>query len=170
VARAVLIVAFAAALSSARADARGLDSWPYKRLFNEADVVVIGQAVSVADSGETTTDNLWKAEFVGINTTFAVQTVLKGEAGSDKLQVLHYRLKPGVLIEDGPLLVSFRLHGTAITTNGAKIGLARPEYLLFLKKRKDGRYEPLSGRTDPALSVREMYKPLPENLGSGEPE
>jgi hypothetical protein len=31
--------------------------------------------------------------------------------------------------------------------------------LLFLKARKDGRYEPLSGQYDPALSVREMYIP-----------
>jgi hypothetical protein len=157
-------------MSSPRADARGLESWPYKRLFKEADAVVIGRPVSVADSGETTTDNPWKVPFVGVNTTFAVQTVLKGEAGGDKLQLLHYRLKPGVLIEDGPLLVSFRRHGMTITTNKAQIGLARPEYLLFLKKRKDGRYEPLSGATDPALSVREMYKPLPATLGASEPE
>jgi hypothetical protein len=33
------------------------------------------------------------------------------------------------------------------------------EYLLFLKKRGDGRYEPVSGRIDPLLSVRELFNP-----------
>ena len=45
--------------------------------------------------------------------------------------------------------------------------LGKPEYLLFLKKGKGGRYEPVSGRTDPALSVRELFHPLPEGLGKG---
>jgi hypothetical protein len=31
---------------------------------------------------------------------------------------------------------------------------------LFLKARKDGRYEPVSGQYDPALSVRELNSPL----------
>jgi hypothetical protein len=35
-------------------------------------------------------------------------------------------------------------------------GELSPEYLLFLKRGKDGRYEPVSGRIDPILSVREM--------------
>jgi hypothetical protein len=41
-----------------------------------------------------------------------------------------------------------------------KRGVVKPEYLLFLKRGKDGRYEPVSGRIDPVLCVREMYWPL----------
>ena len=32
-----------------------------------------------------------------------------------------------------------------------------PEYLLFLKLRKDGLYEPVSGQLDAALSVRTIF-------------
>lgn len=39
------------------------------------------------------------------------------------------------------------------------MSFGRPEYLLFLKRRQDGKYEPLSGRVDPALSIREVFHP-----------
>jgi hypothetical protein len=160
--RSILLAAAATlTLFSHRAGARALPSWPYERLLKEADVVVIAKASSVTDTGETTRDNPWKAEFVGLNTTFEVQATLKGTVENDKLQVLHYRLKPDVLINNGPTLVSFRLRGMTITTKEAKVELGKPSYLLFLKKRKDRRYEPVSGQVDPALSVREMYRPLP---------
>jgi hypothetical protein len=43
----------------------------------------------------------------------------------------------------------------------------RPQYLLFLKKRPDGRYEAVSGQIDPSLSAREMYSPgLADHLES----
>jgi hypothetical protein len=164
------LVILAAVTWPPSAPARGLESWPYRRLLKEADVVVVATALSSADAGESTRDNLWQAELVGVNTTFAVEAVLKGKLEGDRLRVLHYRLRPGVLIEDGPLLVSFRTGGLTLTTKGAKVALSRPSYLLFLKAGKDGRYEPVSGRTDPALSVREMYKPLPEELGAEKPE
>jgi hypothetical protein len=147
--------------------ARALENWPYDRLFKEADLVVIAEAVSVADAGETTTDNLWKQEFVGVVTTFGVRAQLKGKLEGEKLEVLHFRLPKDVRIQDGPCLVSFRLRGIPVNTEAAKMNLGKPEYLLFLKKGKGGRYEPVSGRTDPALSVREMFHPLPEALGKG---
>ena len=34
-----------------------------------------------------------------------------------------------------------------------------PEYLLFLKQRKDGMYEPVSGQLDAAFSVRALLSP-----------
>jgi hypothetical protein len=45
------------------------------------------------------------------------------------------------------------------TINGTtfKAGLGPPEYMLFLRLRKDGRYEPVSGEIDPALSIRELH-------------
>jgi hypothetical protein len=150
--------------------ARLLEGWPYDRLFKEADLVVIAEAVAVADADETTTDNLWKEKFLGVVTTFKVRAQLKGKGflgEGEKLEVLHFRLPKDVLIQNGPCLVSFRLEGIPIRTKTAKMDLGKPEYLLFLKKGKGGRYEPVSGRTDPALSVREMFYPLHEELGKG---
>ena len=36
---------------------------------------------------------------------------------------------------------------------------SQPEYLLFLRKRKDDRYEAVSGQMDAALSVRALFHP-----------
>lgn len=142
------------------AHARLLADWPYERLLKDADVVVIAEAMAAEDTGETTQDNPWKVDFVGVSTKFAVKTVLKGKVEGDTLTVLHYRIKPDVLVRNGPLLVSFRLKGIEVRTKTSKMNLGKPHYLLFLKKRKDGRFEPLSGQIDPVLSVREMYEPL----------
>jgi len=35
---------------------------------------------------------------------------------------------------------------------------SKPEYLLFLKKRKDGIYEAESGQMDPGFSVRALFE------------
>jgi hypothetical protein len=139
--------------------ARGLEDWPYDRLFKEADLVVIAKAKSSESCDDKTTDNIWKAEFLGVNTAFSIKTILKGKCDEDKLSVLHFKLKDGVQIVNGPVLVSFRMKGTELTLKEAKVYLAPPEYMLFLKATKDGRFEPVSGRIDPALSVKEVHSP-----------
>ena len=35
--------------------------------------------------------------------------------------------------------------------------ISQPEYLLFLKKHKDGQYEPVSGQLDADFSVRALF-------------
>ena len=147
------------------AAARLLPSWPYDKLFREADLVVLARPVSSADSGEVARPGGWKVEFIGVNTKFEAKAVLKGKLEGDQLTVLHHRLRDGVQVVNGPLLVSFRLRGLAVQTKAAKAILARPDYLLFLKRRADGRYEPVSGPVDPELSVREVMPPLPAALG-----
>ena len=42
------------------------------------------------------------------------------------------------------------INGTIVITSGNE----EPEYMLFLKKRSDGRYEPVSGQYDPDDSVK----------------
>jgi len=75
--------------------------------------------------------------------------------------VLHFRLKEGVIVNDGPSLVRFRTkRGLSIRTKTIKAAAGKPDYMLFLKRNKDGRYEPVSGRIDPRLSVKEIYSPL----------
>jgi hypothetical protein len=118
----------------------------------------------VADSGDRVTDPHWKVDFLGMNTTFQVNAILKGKLEGDKIKVLHYRLKGGMRIRSGPLLVTFRtLSIYHKLPEGGKVWLAVQECMLFLKKCKDGRYEPVSGRIDPLLSIRELSHPLPES-------
>jgi hypothetical protein len=147
------------------ASARRLEDWPYERLFKAADLVVIARPTTSEDCADRSADNPWKEEFIGVNTTFKVEAILKGKATGETIKVLHFRVKEGVLINDGPCHVTFRQKGIAVRTEGATAKLGAPEYLLFLKAAKEGRYEPVSGRVDPALSVREVSAPLNDQLG-----
>ncbi len=106
----------------------------------------------------------WKVKLIGQETTATVVAILKGNAkGEKKIKLLHYRLPEGVLTKNGPLLVTFRNESLSLrgTINGTafKAALGRPEYMLFLRARADGRFEPVSGHIDPALSVREVHSP-----------
>jgi hypothetical protein len=143
---------------------RLLENWPYERLFKEADLVVIARAESTTDTKDRFKPELWKVQFLGQDTVFAVQSTLKGKLKEGQtVKVLHYRLPEGVLVQNGPSLVSFRkdsveLKGT-VNDRTFKASLGRPEYMLFLRARPDGRFEPVSGQVDPALSVRELHPP-----------
>jgi hypothetical protein len=166
--RTILLAVLASLVFLGQAHARLIEPWPYKKLLKEADVVVVATALSSKETGEAAKLRGWQIDFVGVDTTFAVKAVLKGEVKGDQLAVFHYRLRPGVAVENGPLLISFRTKPLAIKTKRAKVCLGVPSYLLFLKRRQDGRYEAVSGQVDPELSVREMHPPLAEGLGEQE--
>jgi hypothetical protein len=143
---------------------RLIENWPYERLFKEADLVVIGIAEGTVQTKDQLKAKGWKAEFIGQETSIFVETTLKGNLkGEKKIKVLHYRLPDGVAVINGPLLVTFRKDALPLkgTINGEafKAALARPDYMLFLRLRPDGRYEPVSGQIDPVLSVRELNSP-----------
>ena len=69
----------------------------------------------------------------------------------------YYAPKTGE-IDDGPSLVAFPRNETVVSIdNGARN--QGPDYLLFLKARKDGKYDPVSGQVDPSFSARELKDP-----------
>jgi hypothetical protein len=151
-----------ASLIAMPASARLIENWSYERLFKEADLVVIAKAGDTADTKDRFSTKGWKMEFIGQDTQFVAESILKGKLGADKkLSVLHYRLPKGVGIINGPSLVKFRKDGVTLkgTINGTafKGGIGRPDYMLFLRLRPDGRYEPVSGEIDPVLSIRELH-------------
>lgn len=156
--RTASVVGFVACLVAVPApvSARILENWPYEKLFEQADLIVIATPGKTEATDDAPPEHHWKLEFVGQNTTFAVVHATKGKLEEKTIKVLHYKfgeLKKGVdpssfaarIIKDGPLFVAF-----------PEKAEERKEYLLFLKKRKDWRYEFLSGPVDPALSVREL--------------
>jgi hypothetical protein len=145
---------------SAPGSARFLENWPYEKLMKESDLVVIANAVRTEETDDEPPKHPWTIDFVGQNTTFKVLHLLKGKVDGKEIKVLHFKwgkLKKDVnpndpfagLIEDGPLFAAFH------TRNG-------PDHMLFLKSLKDGRYEPVSGRIDPQLSVRVLSYPPDE--------
>ncbi len=160
------------------APARLIDSWPYDKLLKEADLVVFATAVKTEAADDKPPEHSWAYEFTAQNTTFKVKHALKGKVEGEPIKVRHYKfgeLKKGVdpksldaiLIVDGPMLVAFRTGAVIVKAKGDEQNtvLPTPEYLLFLKRLKDGRYEPLSGPIDPALSVKEVSAPLDKLLG-----
>jgi hypothetical protein len=168
--RFVPLVALTALACHPPAQARLIESWPFDRLLKEADVVVLAKAVSSKDSGEVFKDRAWSVDFAGVDTAFQVEAVLKGEVRGGRLTLLHYRLPAGHTVINGPLLVTFPTKGVNIKSRRVKAYLPPPRYLLFLKRRGDGRYEAVSGQIDPALAVRELHEPgsarsLAEMLG-----
>jgi hypothetical protein len=164
--RTLLVAVLAAAVFPWPCGARPFPRWPYERLFKESDVVVIARADSSRDSGGVSTDNPWKLQLQGVDTVFSVRAVLKGKVEGNTLTVFHYRIKPregGDSLDDvvinGPLLVRFRTKDEKLTPAEAAASFGPHEYMLFLKRRADGRTEPVSGQTDPFLSLREMFTP-----------
>ena len=145
---------FALVLLSTAVFARIHEHWPYDRLTKHADVIVIATPVSVHDTAEKTTlpnivrtdTNNVRSEIpaIGVETTFTILSVLKGDTGTNSLVFHHLREaeKPGVQ-DNSPGLVTFDPK-------------EKKRFLLFLKRESDGRYAPLTGQTDPDGGVRDL--------------
>jgi|TARA_B110000495_G_scaffold203811_1_gene229702 hypothetical protein len=153
---AVCAVCFATALQPNMKTGRLIEDWPYAKLFETAETVVIARPVSNNDSDARSNDNLWKIEFRGVDTAFEVSSILKGKANA-KIIVSHFKLPPDAMVEDGPLHSSFRTKPLNLEMRHVKMVLPVPEYMLFLKLNANGNYELITGYTDPSLAVREMY-------------
>src|SRR5262249_17525974 len=97
---------------------------------------------------------------IGVETKFCVVSVLKGKHQGEKLTLFHFRERlpsEGGPLEwvNGPLLASF-----------SEEKARKRDYLLYLKKRPDGRYECVSGQVDSLFSAWTMSNPmLPPPVG-----
>ena len=156
--------------------ARKVENWPYERLFKESDLVVIahvqGWGVTKKEWNEKFFD---KGRFEGAKTIFGASFVLKGDPPLC-IWLNHFRYKESaVRYNDGPGLVAFlkepllvelkstkNQKGKLEQPDGGLRKISQPEYLLFLKKHKDGMYEPVSGQLDASFSVRALFPP--ENI------
>ena len=76
----------------------------------------------------------------GVETSFKVLTVLKGDGDTKQLVLHHFALASAPARLGGPFVVSFKPEG-------------KKQFLMFLQKEADGRYVAVSGQTDPEISV-----------------
>jgi hypothetical protein len=147
------------------ANARPIPLWPYDQLFRESNLAVIAEAVRSQTSKDVFPDaNPWQLKMEGIVTVFRVELVLKGKEAAKEIRVLHFKIgqlpKDHIfVINDGPCFVKFATDNVELTSKDLHV-TQKPNYLLFLKKMADGRYEAVTGQTDPEFSVREMYDPI----------
>ncbi|HEY3965366.1 MAG TPA: hypothetical protein VGM05_12495 [Planctomycetaceae bacterium] len=158
--------------------ARFRDNWSYDKLAKSADVVAIATIKSTVKGGEPFDKGRSAVpEIDGQLSTFTVKAIVKGKVLGKELQLVHYKvsdvaLKPiekdGTVtypyIVNGPHFPAFRSGKVRVaisTEDGCHdedANLEPPHYLLFLKARNDGMFEPVSGQFDSALSVM-MLRP-----------
>ena len=159
----ICVLTIFCALTPSTGWARKVEDWPYDRLFKDADVVVIARAVSSVECKDEWNERFFDgSRFQGLETTFEVASTLKGKS-PESLKLLHFRYKrETTAYEDGPGLISFLTKplSTKVKKRGEVLGelvplraskSSRPEHLLFLRLRKDGRYEAISGQMVPLI-------------------
>jgi hypothetical protein len=128
------------------------------RLNDAATLVVVATPTKVGEISElaalpniaTVHNNGTKEDVMGkgVETSFEVLTVLKGERSTKTLVLHHFRLaKPEATI-NGPGLVSFEPKD-------------KKRFLMFLQKEADGRYVAVSGQTDPQDAIMEIVERYP---------
>jgi hypothetical protein len=137
--------------------ARPIREWTQQELFDEADVVLV---VTAGEPRKTDNSDGFLPEYLQqYESELEVKSVLKVKDEEpafkkvlDKktIKFVHFRYRQDskLPLANGP---SFAVMGTTSLANGKPT--RPPQYLLYLRRRKDGRYEPVSGNMDPADSI-----------------
>ena len=165
-------------LGNTSVNARMVPDWPYDKLWDAADIVVIIEPLKT----ENNDDKLqipWdpKGEWQGLTTHFKVHSILKGGPLGGEIVLKHFDLKPSppspqtTIHTDGD---GFFIHFTSgplhydetISKDGKEISRhslenQTPVFLAFLKKTPAGEFVPVTGQIDPVFSFRDLREILP---------
>jgi hypothetical protein len=139
------------------AQATIMTAWNYDSLNDKATFVVIATPMKVTTTSERAALPHIKAETnditgIGVETTFDVLTVLRGDRKVRTFLLHHFKLADTrEIMIGGPRLVTFEPKDRKI-------------YLLFLEQEADGRFVAVSGQTHPSWSVMEFTGRLPNSL------
>ena len=126
-------------LVAVSASARIIFPWTEAKMRDASDLIVVGTVTKVQDLDETNT-TLWPGcKFIGVEATFAVSKVLKGDPTTRTI-VLHYYRFDRVIPGNAPCLVS-------LTPNDLN------QYLLYLVPDGASRFAPVSGQIDPSVDA-----------------
>jgi hypothetical protein len=148
---ATILLAIACLLLSTRfVTARAIRIWSDQELFEKSDLVVTASPTATNDAQEHIgLPGFEQQRVVGIETTFTVSAVLKGDKTLKTFVLHHYRPAPGAtIVPNAPGFIYF--------ASSQKSALSPGKYLLFLLRAPDGRYAPVVGQIDPGLSVRQL--------------
>jgi hypothetical protein len=108
----------------------------YDELFKRAELVVIANALSTVDAGEDVKGKGNNKYRIAVLSTLKLIHVIKGEHKAKQLVVFHYRFtEKGEQVANSCKYIKFD-----ISKKEDWSGSPFTAYLLFLKKRKDGRY------------------------------
>jgi hypothetical protein len=155
--RVTVIVATVHYVATSTIFARPVRRWTQQELIDEADIVVIATA---SESKKTeNSDGFMPNELQQFESELLVRSIFKGKdvdpalkekGGKKVIKFVHFRYREDLKtsVDNGP---GFAVLGTAKVVG--RIPSALPFYLLYLRKRKDGRYEPVTGNNDPQNSI-----------------
>ena len=163
----VLAALLVAVFAGTSAFARLVPHWPYDKLLAEADIVVILEAIENEPAKDEFPGKNSPADFDATNTRFKVHSVLKTTGDTPKeLSVLHFTYSKRVnAIFNGASFIRFPIGFITYEKRELKDGKPtgevehvkyQPMWLAFLKRREDGRFEPLTGHYDAAYSFKEL--------------
>jgi len=168
--RLIGLVVLLLATVSFSSTARIIDAWPYDRLVAESDFVAIVEPIENRPASDAFPDYSYghsASDFVATNTRFRVATVFKGKFAGVAATVLHFGYSANVPTVNGASFVRFAIgplqYEKRAVREGKQIGgvtafLQQPMWLAFLKQREDGRFEPVTGHYDAAMSFRELHE------------
>jgi hypothetical protein len=131
--------------------------WPYERLFKESDVVLIGTYEETKDADEiyNVPDSDIKVRIV--KSKLKSDQVLKGEFKGDSIEFRHWAPLRGHSVDGAPS--PLRLAERKVYTQNDKHIDVTLQYLVFLRRTKDGQYEPVSGIIGAVFAIKELHRP-----------
>ena len=125
--------------------ARVVRMWSDQELFDKSELVVLATPTTSNDTKEHGGHpNRDGQPVIGVETTFEVSAVLKGEKAIKDLILHHYR-PDKMELPNAPTFLAFDIK-------------AKRTFRLFLVRQADGRYAPVAGQTDPDMSIRPVTK------------
>ena len=161
-----IAVAVCFLLATARAaDAQIGYLWTVDELKSKADLVVIAELRSTTDTGRRTDHPQLRPALpvIEMESEFEVLTVLKSDAretpaAGPRVRLKYYRHDWDRWQREHPPQPGLPPKGVVNTGSTLTLTPGQGLYLLFLAKRPDGAYEPLSGQTFAADSVYRLQK------------
>jgi len=133
-------------LAPSTSTARMVPHWPYEKLYEKADLVVIVELESIVDSKQKLSGHGEGERFDGKIAHLAVGKVLKGKSGIKTIDLLHFVYSKKVNgIVNGAFFLDFS-------------DADKHQYLVFLKKGDKDVYVPVTGQYNATLSVKKIVK------------
>jgi hypothetical protein len=176
------VVALLFGLFAVHSLARLTRAWSFDDLLAESDFVGLLEPIAnqpakdvftieVSPTGSTA-EKRDTVSYHGIDTRFRIEAILKSDGKATKeLTVLHFsgeHAEAAFAVVNGPSFIYFTVGPLQYEKRVLKdkkviseitVLQGEPLWLAFLKRRADGRYEPVSGREDPDQSFFEVHKP-----------
>ena len=148
-------------------------SWSHDELLAESDFVGVLEPLSnepVKDEFTIEISDGHKITYKGVNTRFRIDMIFKTDGKATKdLTVLHFSEEGAASVANGPNFIYFPIgsleYEKRLIRDGKQVGTMHiprgtPFVLSFLKRRADGRYEPVTGQEDPDESFYELTPPF----------